>query len=148
MNTVIIVGASSGIGLALAQRLVSANAVINISRESCPVAGVENLIADVTDGDALAAAFARIPDADALVYCAGTSMAAAVECVHTDDYKRLFAVNLLRATRSAAVKARGRRQNTVFKLVGRGHADSVRQLLLGVKGGAQRVLRRAQPRTN
>ena len=101
MNTVIIVGASSGIGLALAQRLVSANAVINISREPCPVAGVENLIADVTDGDALAAAFARIPDADALVYCAGTSMAAAVEYVHTDDYKRLFAVNLLGAIECA-----------------------------------------------
>lgn len=101
MDTVIIVGGSSGIGLALAQRLAKKQRVINISRRPCAVADVESLIADVTDADALADAFSRINSADALVYCAGVSMAASVEYVHTEDYKALFDVNLLGAIECA-----------------------------------------------
>lgn len=101
MKTVIIVGGSSGIGLALAQRLTKTHDVINISREPCPVANVSNLTADVTDANALATAFAEIPDASALVYCAGVSMAVPVEHVHTNDYKHLFDVNILGAIECA-----------------------------------------------
>ncbi|MBK1642275.1 short-chain dehydrogenase [Chromatium okenii] len=53
MNVLMITGASSGIGLAIAQRFSNNGwRVINISRRSCPVAAV-NLSCDLTQPDAL-----------------------------------------------------------------------------------------------
>lgn len=97
MSRITIVGGSSGIGLALVQRLIDKNEVVNISRTPCPVAGVTNITADATDPSALDAAFKKIAETDALVYCAGTSMAAAVEHAPTDAYRRIFEVNILGA---------------------------------------------------
>ncbi|MCH5164960.1 MAG: SDR family NAD(P)-dependent oxidoreductase [Clostridiales bacterium] len=96
MRNIVIVGGSSGIGLALIQNLEGDN-IVNISRTPCTVAGVNNLTADVTDTQSLKRAFSRISRIDALIYCAGTSMAAPVEYVRTDDYKHLFEVNIFGA---------------------------------------------------
>lgn len=96
MKNIIVVGGSSGIGLALVQLLGKEN-VINISRTPCPVAGVTNITADVTDAGAIKRAFSKIQNADVLVYCAGTSLAAPVECVADSDVKNLTDVNLVGA---------------------------------------------------
>ena len=96
MKNIVIVGGSSGIGLAVVQNLDGEH-VTNISRSPCVVAGVNNLTADVTDGAALKKAFSRIERIDALIYCAGVSLAAPVEYTQADDYRKLFDVNLLGA---------------------------------------------------
>ena len=98
INNVVIAGGSSGIGLALVQKLdAGKKSIINLSRSACPVAGVKNIITDLADPDEIGAAFARIDRIDALVYCAGTSLAAPVEYTATEDYRKLFEVNLLGA---------------------------------------------------
>ncbi|MBD5131161.1 MAG: SDR family NAD(P)-dependent oxidoreductase [Clostridiales bacterium] len=96
MKTTVIVGGSSGIGLALVQILANTD-IVNISRTPCPTKNVKNLLADVTDAAALEKAFGQIPEIDTLVYCAGTSLAAPIACVERDDYRRLFEVNVLGA---------------------------------------------------
>lgn len=96
MKNIVIVGGSSGIGLALVQNLNGEN-IVNISRTPCVVAGVNNLTADVTDTNALKKAFSRIPHIDVLVYCAGASMSAPVEYVQSEDYRSLFEVNIFGA---------------------------------------------------
>lgn len=96
MKNIVIVGGSSGIGLALAQNLKS-DKVINISRTPCNIAGVINIKADVTDFDALRAAFGKLDCIDALVYCAGTSLAAPIEYIDETDLKNIFDVNIIGA---------------------------------------------------
>lgn len=98
MKKTIVVGGSSGIGLALCQRLRGMDVgTINISRTPCPVAGVVNLIADVTRSDELEKAFTQTEYADALVYCAGTSIAAPVRYAEMSDVKELVDVNFIGA---------------------------------------------------
>lgn len=98
MKNVIVVGGSKGIGLALCQLLTERGInVTNISRTPCAVAGTVNLTADVKDTKALEKAFASVEYADALVYCAGTSIAAPVEHVRTEDCREIFDVNILGA---------------------------------------------------
>lgn len=91
----VIVGGSSGIGLATAKRLISNGwTVYNISRSDCPEQGVCNISADVSDFAQTENAFASIADdIDALIYSAGFSMAAPVEYASEEDYKYLFDVN-------------------------------------------------------
>lgn len=96
---IIIVGGSSGIGLCLCQKL--RGDIINISRSPCPIAGVKNIQADVTDRTAIERAFKTVERADALIYCAGTSMAAPVEYVKKADYEKLFSTNLFGAIECA-----------------------------------------------
>lgn len=96
MKNIVIVGGSSGIGLALVQKLNGEN-ITNISRTACPVAGVTNMTADVSDTGALKRAFSKIKAIDVLVYCAGTSLAAPVEYVSDSDVKYLTDVNLVGA---------------------------------------------------
>lgn len=99
MKNTVIVGGSSGIGLAIAQRMTAdGHAVTNISRKPCAVAGVKNVLADVTDADALKAAFDEIPEIDTLIYCAGASLAAPIEYVRRDDVQYIFSVNVIGAT--------------------------------------------------
>lgn len=97
MKRVLVIGGSSGIGLALIEALKGSE-VICISRRECPVAGVKSLLADVQNTDELERAFAEVGNewgsVDACVYLAGCSMAAPIEYVETCDYKRLFEINL------------------------------------------------------
>lgn len=97
MQKVAVIGGSSGIGLALIQQLDGCK-IFNVSRTPCPVSGVINIAADVSEPKEIVAAFDEIDyDLDALVYCAGVSMAAAIEHAPKSDYDRLFAVNLIGA---------------------------------------------------
>jgi NAD(P)-dependent dehydrogenase (short-subunit alcohol dehydrogenase family) len=54
MNLLIVTGASSGIGRALATRfLVDGHGVVNVSRRPCPEAGVENIPCDLAEPGAV-----------------------------------------------------------------------------------------------
>lgn len=99
MKNIVVIGGSSGIGLALIQNLEGEN-IVNISRTPCSVANVNNLTADVSNPAALEKALSRIEQIDVLVYCAGMSLAAPVEYVKTSDYRKLFDVNILGAIES------------------------------------------------
>lgn len=97
MKKVLVIGGSSGIGLALIEALKESD-IICISRSECPVAGVKSIVADVQNADELERAFVEVAEAwdgvDACVYLAGCSMAAPIEYVKSSDYKKLFEVNL------------------------------------------------------
>ena len=99
MKNILIVGGSSGIGLAIIQRLEgSETQITNISRTPCAVANVTNISADVTDIFELHAAINAVEKIDALIYCAGFSLAAPVEYAKNTDVKYMFDVNIIGAT--------------------------------------------------
>ncbi len=95
-NDIIVVGGSSGIGLSLCQKLAERNITV-ISKSACPVSGVRNIITDVRKPNELSDAFSQINKADALIYCAGVSLAAPVEYVDDDDCRALFDTNIIGA---------------------------------------------------
>ena len=112
----VVVGGSSGIGYETCVRLVNRGwAVTNVSRTPCNNAKVKNVCADVTLGSQAFDAIASSADRyglNALVYCAGCSMAAPLEYAKETDYKYLFEVNFfgaLKAMQSAIpfMKRRG-----------------------------------------
>lgn len=121
-KTVIIVGASSGIGYETALRLVGRGfSVINISRTPCSMQQVINYAADVTVGDTLEKAMADAVQAAgglyALIYSAGCSMAAPIEYAEEKDYRYLFDVNYfgaLRALRCAVPHLKKRGGRVIF----------------------------------
>lgn len=99
MKSIVIVGGSSGIGLAIAQNLLDEQTQItNISRNPCAVNGVTNITADVSDIFELHAAVNAVERIDALIYCAGESIAAPVEYAKNSDVKHMFDVNIIGAT--------------------------------------------------
>ncbi len=104
-KTVIVVGASSGIGYETALRLIGRGyAVVNISRTPCGLSRVKNFAADVTVGDTLLKSIksvaAEAENLYGLVYCAGFSMAAPIEYANEKDYRYLFEVNYFGAVRA------------------------------------------------
>ncbi len=104
-RTAIVVGGSSGIGCETCAKLVSRGwNVINISRTPCKISGVKNEIADVVAGSTLADVIMRTGEScgniDAIVYCAGFSMAAPIECAKECDYRYLFDVNFFGALKA------------------------------------------------
>ena len=100
----IVVGGSSGIGYETCLRLVNRGwAVTNISRTPCDNIKVNNISADVSSGSAATEGIdssAGKYGLDALVYCAGCSMAAPIEHVKEEDYRYLFEVNFFGALRA------------------------------------------------
>lgn len=92
-KNIVIVGGSSGIGLAAAESL-KGNNIVNISRSACPLGYVRNITADVQSTEeirnAVRGSFEKI---DALIYSAGFSFVAPVEYAEADDYKKLFDIN-------------------------------------------------------
>lgn len=99
MRKVFIVGASSGIGKATAEKFVNGgDHVINMSRTPCLVTGVENIICDVSIHEELLGKMDELllimDKLDIFVYSAGFSMASPLEFVEEKDYRYLFEVNL------------------------------------------------------
>lgn len=104
-NTAIVIGGSSGIGCETCSKLINGGwNVTNISRTKCKVAKVDNEIADVVSGSTLSDVITRIGEKcvniDALIYCAGFSMAAPIEYAKESDYRYLFDVNFFGALKA------------------------------------------------
>ncbi|MDE6293260.1 MAG: SDR family NAD(P)-dependent oxidoreductase [Clostridiales bacterium] len=98
MKSIVIVGGSSGIGLATVQNLLGKECEItNISRTPCAASDVVNITANVTDKKELYAAINAVDRIDALIYCAGASLAAPIEYVKTEDIEYVFDVNMIGA---------------------------------------------------
>jgi NAD(P)-dependent dehydrogenase (short-subunit alcohol dehydrogenase family) len=115
--TVLVVGCSDGIGLALVRRLLGRGAsVIGVSRRESPVADPRYQhhsmdAADSAYGAQLAALVGRFTDLEACVYSAGIGHPFDAEQIEHDE--RVFEVNLLGAVRTAkavlpGMLARGR----------------------------------------
>jgi short-subunit dehydrogenase len=100
----VVVGGSSGIGYETCIRLVNRGwTVTNISRTACNNAKVNNICADVAAGSNAFQAIKQSAEAyglNALIYCAGFSMAAPIEYAEENDYKYLFEVNYFGALKS------------------------------------------------
>lgn len=127
-KTAIIIGGSSGIGFETCSKLVYQGwNVINISRSQCKIAKVKNEVADVVAGSTLSDIITRVGEKctgiDALVYCAGFSMAAPIEFAKESDYRYLFDVNFFGALKAMQavipyMKAKGGRIVLVGSLGG------------------------------
>jgi short-subunit dehydrogenase len=103
-HSAVVVGGSSGIGYETCVRLVNRGwAVTNISRTPCNNAKVNNICADVAAGSDAYDGIKRSAESyglNALIYCAGFSMAAPIEYAKESDYKYLFEVNFFGALKS------------------------------------------------
>jgi len=119
MKTVVISGASSGIGLCLAKKFVfDGYKVYNISRRPSDADGVISIKADVTDEGSVVAAFEKIAgeseSVDIVVANAGFGISGAVEFTETAEAKRQFDVNffgvlnVVKAAMPYLRKSRGR----------------------------------------
>ena len=88
-RTVLITGAAAGIGAALARMCTgSGHAVIGLDRIGCGIAGVEDLVCNLADADAIDAAISALPSkVDAIASVAGIP--------GTHPPARVLAVNLL-----------------------------------------------------
>jgi len=99
MKTIIITGASSGIGYALAETLSKDGGykIYNISRTACDIAGVINKRCDVTKSARFAKTLTDIITKEghiyAGIYSAGYSLAAPIEITDEVKLRYLFDVN-------------------------------------------------------
>ena len=127
VSTAVVVGGSSGIGLETCTRLSARGwNVINISRSPCKNVKVKNIIADVAAGSTVTDVISKIGEKykiDALIYCAGFSMAAPIEYAKESDYRYLFDVNFFGALKAVqacipSMKDRGGRIILVGSLGG------------------------------
>jgi len=107
-HTVIVIGATGGIGSALSRRLASAGSTIHaIGRDAAKLAaltsevGGSNAVADVTDRAQLEAAIkAAGPAAAGLAYCVGSINLKPVSRITDEDVERDFRLNALGAFRA------------------------------------------------
>jgi NAD(P)-dependent dehydrogenase (short-subunit alcohol dehydrogenase family) len=90
---VVVTGAASGLGLAIAKAAEAEGAIINaIDRVAAPFAG--SRICDITDEEQVARALSALPRIDALVNCAGIARRATVDQTDMADYDAVMAVNV------------------------------------------------------
>lgn len=98
-KSILIVGASSGIGYDLAQKLVTANAkVISASRNAPANLSIPHLSFDVVadNGNALA----EISQLDGLAYCVGSINLKPFSRLSQDDFMKDFQLNVLGAVKT------------------------------------------------
>lgn len=97
MKTTLIIGASSGIGKALAELLISSNEkVISISRNNPNISGVEHFNYDVLSNDD----FPKITEAiDGVVYCPGSINLKPFRTLKKQDFLNELELNVLGAVK-------------------------------------------------
>ena len=102
MSTVVITGGSRGIGAAAVELFAAKGHRVYffyVQNEAAAQAvaektGATAIQCDVSDGEAVKAAFARIPDVDILICNAGLSHYGLMSMMAESDWDRLFAVNV------------------------------------------------------
>ncbi|GJE53369.1 Gluconate 5-dehydrogenase [Methylobacterium tardum] len=108
---ILVVGASSGIGRAVAERFAQQGAVTALARRTdrlaeLAAAGIATIAADVTDlaaiGGVLQAAVAERGPLTGLVYCAGVQIIKPMRSLSVDEVERLYKTNLVAPTLFAA----------------------------------------------
>ncbi len=100
--TALVTGGASGIGEAVCRRLTWSGASVIIAdmdraraeKLSAELPGSSVLEIDITDEARVKAAFAALPKLDILVNNAGIGLVASVEETSTEDFQRLFRVNV------------------------------------------------------
>ncbi|MGU3341601.1 SDR family NAD(P)-dependent oxidoreductase [Methylobacterium mesophilicum] len=108
---ILVVGASSGIGRAVAERFAAQGAVTALARRAdrlaeLAAAGIATIAADVTDLAAIAgtlqAAVAERGLLTGLVYCAGIQVIKPMRSLGVEEVQRLYTTNLVAPTLFAA----------------------------------------------
>ena len=97
MKTVVITGASSGIGLVTGEYLASKGyKVYGLSRSKGNTKAINYIACDVTDKSQVEAAFRQIPeDIDAVINNAGIGIGGAIEYTPTEDIEKIISVNIM-----------------------------------------------------
>lgn len=118
----LIIGGSSGIGLAVAKKLLKNDYIVyNGSRNICPETAVNSIFLDVNQPNAIKDAVDKIVEThnqvDLLVYSAGYSMAAPIEYVKSEDYRYLYDVNLFGAIEAVKAVVPFMRENGVGQII-------------------------------
>lgn len=118
MRTIVITGASSGIGLATAEEFVNfGEKVINLDIAACPNPKIKTIICDVSNESQVKRAIASIPRIDVLVCSAGIFGCYDIENTPAKFLDKIVNVNMkgnFLVSKYALVKLRKSRGNVVF----------------------------------
>ena len=97
MRTVLVTGASSGIGAACSERLSRHGwrVLAGVRREGDAPRGTEEILLDVTDADQIRAAALRVDELQGLVNNAGIAVAGPLEFLPVENFRRQLEVNVI-----------------------------------------------------